>query len=382
MASKPKVRVAREQPGGIDPFSAGRRSGVRTPAAYDAAWAGRMAAAQAGAKEVMVKITGGGRDADGVQAHMEYVDRHGELEVETDRGAIEQGREAGTRMVNDWGLGYSQVPGSAHSRRRDKDGRPQQARQAFNIVLSMPAGTPPEKVLAAARKFARENFANQHRYAMTLHTNDAAWNRKHNPGFANKREHGKHPHVHLIVKAEHEYGGPRLNPRKADLRAWRGQFADYMSELGVAATATQRADRGLVQRKNPPVAIYRAVTRQQTGRPVAQAQAGELYTEAGDSKFMRRKLNAIRKELRERGTVDDQKAYQALLSGRSAVEERYRATIGYLIQHRRHEEARRFALALQALPPVRTENQWIAAALLAQRQRTPQRTPAAHGPSR
>ena len=38
-----------------------------------------------------------------------------------------------------------------------------------NIVLSMPSPTPPEKVLAAARMFAREKFAAQHRYAMVLH---------------------------------------------------------------------------------------------------------------------------------------------------------------------------------------------------------------------
>jgi len=33
----------------------------------------------------------------------------------------------------------------------------------------MPSPTPPEKVLAAARMFAREKFAAQHRYAMVLH---------------------------------------------------------------------------------------------------------------------------------------------------------------------------------------------------------------------
>jgi hypothetical protein len=38
-----------------------------------------------------------------------------------------------------------------------------------NIVLSMSSPTPPDKVLAAARKFAREKFALQHRYAMVLH---------------------------------------------------------------------------------------------------------------------------------------------------------------------------------------------------------------------
>jgi hypothetical protein len=39
-----------------------------------------------------------------------------------------------------------------------------------NIVFSMPHGTPPQKLLAAARHFAQEKFALQHRYAMVLHT--------------------------------------------------------------------------------------------------------------------------------------------------------------------------------------------------------------------
>jgi len=39
-------------------------------------------------------------------------------------------------------------------------------------VLSMPAGTPPQKVLQAVKKFAREEFAHQHRYAMTLHAEE------------------------------------------------------------------------------------------------------------------------------------------------------------------------------------------------------------------
>ena len=53
------------------------------------------------------------------------------------------------------------------------------------------ADAPSTSVLTAARKFARQKFA-QHRYAMVLHT------------------HQKHPHVHLVVKAKNQLGR-RLN---------------------------------------------------------------------------------------------------------------------------------------------------------------------------
>ncbi len=79
-----------------------------------------------------------------------------------------------------------------------------------NLVFSMPKGTPPEKLLSATQKFAREKFALQHRYAMVLHTDQG------------------HPHVHLVVKAVSEQG-ERLYIRKATLRAWREDFAQLLA---------------------------------------------------------------------------------------------------------------------------------------------------------
>ena len=55
-------------------------------------------------------------------------------------------------------------------------------------MFSMPPGTPPDKVLAAVKNFAREEFGLKHRYAMVLHTDEP------------------HPHVHMVVKAMSERG--------------------------------------------------------------------------------------------------------------------------------------------------------------------------------
>ena len=83
-------------------------------------------------------------------------------------------------------------------------------------MFSMPAGTPPEKVLAAVKNFAREEFGLKHRYAMVLHTDEP------------------HPHVHMVVKAVSEQG-VRLHIRKATLREWRREFARHLRALGVAS---------------------------------------------------------------------------------------------------------------------------------------------------
>jgi diadenosine tetraphosphate (Ap4A) HIT family hydrolase len=357
MPSKRPFRITRDVPGGINPGSFGRKAGMG--GASSAGWTARMGASGRGAKEVLVKISGGGRDADGVQAHFEYIDRHGKLDIETDHGEVLHGKTAAAQLINDWALDYGAVPGAPHSRSKvGPDGKRREPRQAFNIVLSMPAGTAPQKVLQAVKKFAREEFAHQHRYAMALHSEE-------------KGKHGMHPHVHLVVKAEHEYDGSRLNPRKADLQRWRERFAEYLTELGVAATATRREDRGFVKthKKTP---IYRAAHRKPKN-PGTSGQAATLTTAAGDSVFMRRKLEAVKRELRTTGTVEDRDGYRSLMNVRAKVNERYGEAIHWLRQQGREEEARRFELMQQHLPQVRSEKQMIADAMVAQQQVSPGR---------
>jgi len=349
MPSKRPFRITRDVPGGINPGSFGRK-GARAGQSL-AGWTERMGAAGRGAREVLVKISGGGRDADGVQAHFEYIDRHGKLDIETDQGEVLRGKTAATELINDWALDYGAVPGAPHSRSKvGPDGQRRMPRQAFNIVLSMPAGTPPQKVLKAVKKFAREEFAHQHRYAMALHADE-------------KGKHGMHPHVHLVVKAEHEYEAKRLNPRKADLQRWREMFAQNLTELGVAATATRREDRGLVK-TNKKTPIYRAEHRL-SQHPGSRGDAAPRNTAAGDSIFMRRKLEAVKRELRAQGEVADRKSHRALLNVRAAVNERYGEAIIWLQRQGRVEEARRFELMRLNLPAVRSEKQLIAQTLMA-----------------
>jgi len=184
--------------------------------------------------EVMVKVTGGGKTVGAVVAHLAYISQRGELEIETDEGQrISEAEQKA--LVKDWHLeltaGQYREPQSP-----EKPGR--SIKLVHNIVLSMPASTPPDKVLAAARVFARERFGVKHRYAMALHT------------------HQQHPHVHLVVMAE-GIEGRRLHIDKAMLREWREDFARMMRDQGIAANATPRAVRGQ-GRKGMPPAPYQA----------------------------------------------------------------------------------------------------------------------------
>jgi hypothetical protein len=169
-----------------------------------------------GAPQVMVKVTGGGRGMAAITAHFRYISKQGRLPIEDDRGVVREGREAMLDLADQWRHAGARIP--EHSARRE----------AFNIMLSMPARTPPQAVRAAARSFAATELAG-HRYVMVLHTHQA------------------NPHVHLSVRAESR-DGKRLNPRKADLQRWREVFAERLRELGIEAEASLQITRGTSRR--------------------------------------------------------------------------------------------------------------------------------------
>jgi hypothetical protein len=168
------------------------------------------------APQVMVKVTGGGRGMDAIAAHFRYISKNGRLQIEDDRGLTREGREAQHDLVEQWRYSGSLIGEVSHRR------------EAFNIMLSMPAGTRPEFVQQAAREFAKVELRG-HRWVMVLH------------------DHQANPHVHLSVRAE-SMTGERLNPRKADLHRWRETFAEKLRRLGIDAEATRQATRGEIRR--------------------------------------------------------------------------------------------------------------------------------------
>jgi type IV secretory pathway VirD2 relaxase len=184
--------------------------------------------------EVIVKVTGGGTRRGAVAAHFGYISRRGALGIETDEGEFIAYPEQQKQLLDEWHL---ELTAGQYRWQKEGDRARRPTKLVHNIVLAMPAPTPADKVLAAARKFAREKFA-QHRYAMVLHTDQ------------------KHPHVHLVVKAENELG-QRLHIDKQRLREWREDLARLMREQGIAANATPRAIRG-ENKKYPREKIFKA----------------------------------------------------------------------------------------------------------------------------
>ncbi len=272
--------------------------------------------------EAVVKVLS--RDSNkftSVAKHLNYIGRHGELELETDDGDRTKDQDLGHQLMEHWDLDLDE-----HRRQSNlaSASRREPPKLVHKLMFSMPPGTTPQGVLAAARNFLREEFALKHRYAFVLHTDEP------------------HPHVHAVVKAVSEQG-IRLNIRKATLREWRRDFARHLREQGIEANATERAVRGEV-RVNKIDGIFRAQRR-------------------GASTHLRSRVELTVAEL-VKGNVRPEPGKSRLLETRKQIERGWR-DIGNILAAEGHRElaadVRRY---VDDLPIPRTEREQIAEGLL------------------
>lgn len=172
--------------------------------------------------EVMVKVTGSARGLRSLREHLAYITRNGKLIGEREDGTLIEGVANMRSLAEEWW---------------DKGGvdRPARARDTINLILSMPAGTDPDAVAEAARAFAQKTFGGHYDYLLAHHNYESDPKRPENP------------HAHLTLKTQGREG-QRLDPRKADLQAWREAFADELRQRGVMAEATPRRVRGVVRK--------------------------------------------------------------------------------------------------------------------------------------
>jgi type IV secretion system T-DNA border endonuclease VirD2 len=163
------------------------------------------------APEVVVKVTGRQRGGSHVKAHLDYIGRKGEVEIETRDGEILTSKDDIAERAAEWSdtLNWRSRPTVS----------------SVSLIFSMPEGTDPEKVLGAVRALAHSELSDNHDYVLALHTDTPR------------------PHVHLTVQAE-GLDRNRFNPRPVQLNRFRERFARELRARGVAAEATPRRARG------------------------------------------------------------------------------------------------------------------------------------------
>ena len=163
------------------------------------------------APEVVVKVTGRQRGGSHVKAHLDYIGRKGEVDIETRDGEILTTKEEVAERAAEWSdtLQWRSRPTVS----------------SVSLIFSMPEGTDPDKVLGAVRALVHAELSDNHDYVLALHTDTPR------------------PHVHLTVQAE-GLDRTRFNPRPVQLNRFRERFARELRARGVAAEATPRRARG------------------------------------------------------------------------------------------------------------------------------------------
>src|SRR5215470_11957985 len=115
----------------LDLTSYGRR-GRHTPLQISRAHLDQIGRTVRGVPEVMVKVSGGGKSAAAVTAHLSYIDRHGKLAVHTDEGEILQGRAVAQELTHIWNLEAGRGQYRPQPKPGTTDRRP---KQVHNIVF-------------------------------------------------------------------------------------------------------------------------------------------------------------------------------------------------------------------------------------------------------
>jgi hypothetical protein len=161
-----------------------------------------------------------------------------------------------------------------------------------------------------------------------------------------------HPHVHVVVKAVSEQG-ERLNIRRATLREWRRDFAQYLREYGVEANATERAVRGSDHQAHRD-GIFRAARR-------------------GESSFMRERVESVAREVAD-GGLRAERGKAQLIETRRDVERGWLALAGMLQRDGMRDLAEDVRRHVERMPSVRAEREEIAHRLHARIRDNPART--------
>ena len=257
-----------------------------------------------------------------MRRHLDYLRLRddGELELETDDGQRLSGEGVSKELLKDWDLDLEE-----HRRRSDLDARRSRSpKLVHKLMFSMPAGTPPDKVLTAVKNFAREEFGLKHRYAMVLHTDEP------------------HPHVHMVVKAVSEQGVRLTHPEGNAARMAEGVRSTLCARW--ASPPTPRNARSEARLGSPKRdGIYRAEQR-------------------GESRHTRARAEAVAAEL-FKGNLRVETGKARLLDTRREVERGWWAVSDILVAEGRPDFASQIRQFSAQMPPPWTDREAIAQAL-------------------
>jgi len=197
--------------------------------------------------QAVVKVISYGRDKTSAKTLLDYISRKGELALEDRAGLLIEGLDDIAELADDWAASFD---GNANSR------------NVVHLMLSAPIGTDRAAAHESVRDFARNAFAGNHDYVLVRHDDT------------------DHPHTHILVQMRGD-DGTKLDPRKADLKAWREDYARCALVHGIMLDASSRRSRGQ-GKKGQKMAVVKLKARGQasyaeiaTAREVLEAPLAE-----------------------------------------------------------------------------------------------------------
>lgn len=204
--------------------------------------------------EVMVRVTGRQHGGGHVLANFSYISRlgHGaekQVPLYTSDGDILHDGKDMQILAQDW----QEWEMGDDARRKGAT--------SISMILSMPAGTDPERLKEAALDFAREEFANRS-WVASLHVDR------------------DHPHVHVTF-ARRDHDGRRFHPSRDDLFRYRQRFAEKLRDRGIEANATPARARG-IDPKHEPIAAKKVREKGHVPRiDKSRAERAQRYRDRG-----------------------------------------------------------------------------------------------------
>ena len=193
--------------------------------------------------QAVLKISSYSHGKTKASAHLKYINRQGNLDVEDPGGNKITDPMELKELMDEWAMDFDKRKNS---------------RDTVNIVLSAPKDSELGAVESSVRDFAQKTFGQTNDYLFAIH-NDT-----------------DHPHGHLMVKMR-GYDGSKLDPQKEDLRQWREQFAESLRDHGVMVDASPRLFRG-VGRKGTKQNVHHIRERGETPKVDKEAM-NEIVTE-------------------------------------------------------------------------------------------------------
>lgn len=148
-----------------------------------------------------------------VRNHVSYVTRHGKVPLEKSDGAVLQGPDTPSDLVDAWRTHLGKPMGGAKERK------------AARLIFSTPEGTDPEKLRVIMRETLHRAFGDVTPYAFAVHDDT------------------RNAHAHVIL-AMRGYDGKKIRIGRGEIQAIREQYAEVAVSHGLAISAAKRTERG------------------------------------------------------------------------------------------------------------------------------------------